>query len=244
VQELEQRVETLIDLIGVNGQPIDSQPFQPSNSTPATSASIGPVETSHPTVLGNTAYSSPEETSTNTTNNYGKSDAYDPIEAGTVSEHRASLLLNQFRNSFTLTFPFVVIPASANVDNLRRHRPFLFLAIMATMTFETPTIQHALEAEFKCQIASRVVRSSHKSLEILQGLLVYAASYHFFYKPKNQQLSVILQLCVAMTQGLNLTKDSRSKARSQDPTRDPRESLEQSSAEKRAFLGTFCVVTR
>jgi hypothetical protein len=242
VKELEQRVETLIDLIGVNGQPIDSQPFHPSNSTPATSASIAPIETSHTTVSANTAYSSPEETSTSTTNNYGKSDAYDPIEAGTVSEHCATPLLDQFRNSFTSSFPFVMIPASANVGTLRRHQPFLFLAIMATMTFETPTIQHALVAELKCQIASRVIRSSHKSLEILQGLLVYAASYHFFHRPKNQQLSVILQLCVAMTQDLNLTKDPRSKARNQDPTRYSREPLEQSSAEKRAFLGTFFVV--
>ena len=50
---------------------------------------------------------------------------FDPIEAGIVDEDRAAALLDQFRNSFVLSFPFVVIPSSATVDILRRSQPFL-----------------------------------------------------------------------------------------------------------------------
>lgn len=235
---LEQRVESLIDLLAVNGQNNSSQA---PNSTPA-SVSTVPAETVHPEVSASPAYSTPEETSANPPKDYGQIDAYDPIEAGMITEERASLLLEQFKESFILSFPFVVVPASANMDTVRRHQPFLFLAIMATMTFETPTIQHALSEEFKSQIASRIIGYSHKSLEILKGLLVYAAWYHFFYRPKNQQLSVVIQLCVAMTQDLCLAKDQKDKAQMLDPKRSPREAIERVSAEKRAFLGTYFVV--
>jgi hypothetical protein len=227
-----------MDLLAANGQNNSSQA---PNGTPV-SVSIAPAETVHHAPSANSAYSTPEVTPANRPKDYGQIDAYDPIEAGMITEERASLLLKEFKESFILSFPFVVVPASENVETVRRHQPFLFLAIMATMTFETPTIQHALVEEFKSQIASRIIGYSHKSLEILQGLLVYAAWYHFFYKPKNQQLSVVIQLCVAMTQDLSLAKDQKDKARMLDPRRSPREAIERVSAEKRAFLGTYFVV--
>jgi hypothetical protein len=238
VKQLEQRVESLIDLLAVNGQHNDDQA---STGTPA-SVFTASVETDYPVASATTAYSTPEETSANQSKDYGQIPAYDPIEAEMITEDHASLLLKQFRESFILSFPFVVVPASANVNTMRRHQPFLFLAIMATMTFKTPIIQHALAEEFKSQIASRIIGYSHKSLEILMGLLIYAAWYHFFYRPKNQQLSVVIQLCVAMTQDLSLAKDQKDKARILDPKRSPREAIERSSAEKRAFLGTYFVV--
>jgi len=64
--------------------------------------------------------------------------------------------------------------------------------------------------------------------------------YHFFYNPIEQQMAIMLQLCVAMVQDLGLSRNPRGKARKiilgeygHRPTH------EQSLAEKRAFLGTY-----
>lgn len=238
-------MESLIDLLGANCQTTTSQA---TDSIPVTSASTVSSEAFHISVPSRGAenstdnYNTPVETPDNRSAKYGKIEVFDPIEVGIINEDRAILLLNHFRSSFILSFPFIVIPASDTVDTLRRHQPFLFLAIMATMTYETPPIQHALAEEFKGQIASRIIGCAHKSLEILQGLLVYVAWYHSFYKPKNQQLATVLQLCVALTQDLNLTKDQKDKGRKPTPTENPRESAERASAEKRAFLGTYFLV--
>jgi hypothetical protein len=123
-------------------------------------------------------------------------------------------------------FPFVVIDASVSVDALRHKLPFLFHAIMAVMTYTTPSIQRTLSEEFQRQIANRIVILGHKSLEILQGLLVYVAWYHYFHDLKKQQLATILQLCVAQVLDLGLPRDRNSRP-------------ERSSEEKRAYLGTY-----
>lgn len=169
-------------------------------------------------------------------------DTYDPIEAGVIEEDSAGLLLDQFRGSFAWSFPFVVIPESTDVNTLRLQQPFLFLAIMAVMTHATPSIQRVLGAELKSQISLRIVGKSHKSLEILQGLLVYSGWYHFFYHPEDQQLAIIIQLCVAMVQDLGLSKNPRDKLRKLALTEEQCGLVfkaERSAAEKRAFLGTY-----
>ena len=113
---------------------------------------------------------------------------------------------------------------------------------MAVMTFETPSIQQSLAKELQRQISWRIIRQSHKSLEILQGLLVYVAWYQSFYRPKSQQLAIVLQLCVAMNQDLSLTKDPKDKARKLALLNGLHNPTERSAAEKRALLGTYFLI--
>ncbi|KAF2707864.1 hypothetical protein K504DRAFT_458347 [Pleomassaria siparia CBS 279.74] len=252
VKQLEQRVESLIGFLGTNGhstsvQQLDSTTFTPESTTRSTilgQALYPYVPTDHgEDSTGD--FTTPSETPDDHSSRYGKSAAFDPIEAGIIDEECATDLLNRFRDESASCFPFVLISRSDTVATLRRHRSFLFLAIMTIMTFETPMKQQQLAEEFKGQIASQIIGHSMKSLEILQGLLVYAAWYHFFYQSKNQQLAITLQLCVAMAQDLNLTKGSKEKEKEKERTRNhplpgvPIEALEESTAEKRAFLGTY-----
>lgn len=168
---------------------------------------------------------------------------YDPIADKSLCPIHAGVLLNEFRKSFVLAFPFVVVSPTATVDSLRSQQPFLFLAIMAVTANDIPTTQSLLAQKLKEQIAVRIIGRSHKSLEILQGLLIYVAWYHQFYRPMTQQLSITLQLCVAMIQDLGLSKNPKDKARKTTLTEDQSGiayKSQRTNAEKRVFLGTYC----
>lgn len=169
-------------------------------------------------------------------------EAYDPVKAGIISEHAASKLVEEFKQSFVLGFPFVVIPPSVDTDTLRTTCPFLFLSILTITSYRTPDIQRELGNQLKSQIALRIIEHSHKSLEILQGLLVYGAWYHFFYRPANQQLAVVIQLCVAIVQDLALSKNPKEKEKKPRANEDPFATsplMDRGSAGERAYLGTY-----
>jgi hypothetical protein len=100
--------------------------------------------------------------------------AYDPVEAGVIDEEHAYRVVEGFKTSFTTSFPFVLVETDA--ATLRQERPFLFHAILTVGVYDTPQIQCFLAAELRRQLA-RVIEHSRKSLEILQGLLVYGAWY-------------------------------------------------------------------
>ena len=55
---------------------------------------------------------------------------YDPVNAGLLDEQMADVLLDEFRQSYTPSFPFVVVPPNVSANVLRRSQPFLFHAIM------------------------------------------------------------------------------------------------------------------
>ncbi|EAT91232.1 hypothetical protein SNOG_01583 [Parastagonospora nodorum SN15] len=151
--------------------------------------------------------------------------AYDPVDAGILQGSEATELLDEFRRDYTDCFPFVVVDPALDVDTLRQEQPFLFLSIMSIMAYRTPSIQRALGEAFRRQIGTRIVGSSHKGLEMLQGLLLYSAYYHYYYRPRQQQL-------VLMTQILSVKAKSRGFS-------DAPSVL--TNAENRAMLGTFYI---
>jgi hypothetical protein len=168
-------------------------------------------------------------------------EAYDPIAAGVIDEQHATLLLHEFKTMFIFSFPFVII--NDDMPTLRREHPFLFHAILAVTSYASPRIQHQLAIELKRQVA-RLIEHSQKGLGVLQGLLVYAAWYHAFYHPATQQLGTIIQLCVAMVQDLDLTRNIKTKLSNLSEGRNlysANEKALRSLADYRALLGTYCL---
>ncbi|KAF2035936.1 hypothetical protein EK21DRAFT_106773 [Setomelanomma holmii] len=164
-------------------------------------------------------------------------EAYDPIDVGVLDEEHAYRLVQEFRTSFVSSFPFIVLDGDG--PSLRRQAPFLFLAILTITAYDTPRIQCLLSEELRRQMA-RTIEHCRKSLDILQGLLVYGAWYHTFYRPANQQLAIIVQLCVALVQDLGLSSPAKPKPNKWSFADcgilgRPKGSL----AEKRAYLGTY-----
>jgi len=135
--------------------------------------------------------------------------AWDPLAKGLLKESEAITMLEEFRRDFADYFPFVVVDASMTVDIFRREQPFLFLSIMTTMSYTRPRTQRMLADEFRDQIAARIVSCSLKGLEVLQGLLVHAAYYHYVYRTGKSQVSLIVQLCVATSLDMGLVQKCR-----------------------------------
>lgn len=98
----------------------------------------------------------------------------DVITKGYVTVEEADQYVRNFRLK-TVYFPFVVVPISATLDSLRRERPFLLCVIIllgCSQSFSAK--QKALEGEFLEMFAKKSIVEGEKSLDLLQGLLVYA----------------------------------------------------------------------
>lgn len=152
---------------------------------------------------------------------------------GLVSAERQ---LETFRRCFVNYFPFVVVPPTVSVEALRYDSPFLFLCIMAATSFENPILQRRLGQDIKKQICDRLVMGLEASMDLLQGLLVFVAWYHFFCVPGKHQYFLMSQLCVNMCHELRLDLNDKGK-RSLEEAQNQRKA--HNPAEMRALLGTY-----
>jgi hypothetical protein len=226
MKQLEQRVETLVGMLSANGVHPSLLPNTDLHTFTTTgSDTTDPVELDESSVPCDT----PDTPCSSASDAFAP---YDPVETGLMEEEETVRLLNEFRQESSDSFPFVIVESSVNAISLRREQPFLFLSIMAATTYRTPNTQCVLAGIFRDQVAVRIVQNSHKGLEMLQGLLVYSAYYHYYYRPGKQQLALMIQMSVAMAQEIGLSK----KCRNRDVT-DTAPLL--SAAENRALLGTY-----
>lgn len=84
----------------------------------------------------------------------------------------AEKLLSAFRDKAPL-FPFVNIPDNATVSSLSRSSPFLLLAILAVAARKDTPLNYQMDHEFRRILSEKVVVEGQKSLDFLQGLLLY-----------------------------------------------------------------------
>ena len=154
--------------------------------------------------------------------------------------------LTIFRRDFCPEFPFVLLSSDETSESLRRNKPFLSLSILAATSYAHPQLQRGLAREISKQIASRMIIDNEKSLDLLQGLLVHLAWYHYyFHEGGSSQILLLLQLCVTLVNRMGLTRDHSTcgTAKYDQLAEAPQEigtSPEKSSLpELRAFLGTF-----
>lgn len=71
-------------------------------------------------------------------------------------------------------FPFVVIPSNTTAQHLRTSKPFLFLSIMAVSSYQKTGQQTTLSMEIMKRLSEQMLIRGEKSLDLLQGILVYA----------------------------------------------------------------------
>ncbi|KAJ5976216.1 hypothetical protein N7481_009923 [Penicillium waksmanii] len=90
------------------------------------------------------------------------------------SEKEGELLLEHFATKMVHLFPFVVIPTSVTAEQLRQEKPFLFLNL-AMVACQSASRQRELSKTVKEYVAEHIVLRSERSLDLLQGLLVFLA---------------------------------------------------------------------
>ncbi len=73
-------------------------------------------------------------------------------------------------------FPCVVLPANATVASLAAERPFVLLAVLSAASASRSLQGHGLyDEEFRKILGLKFVAGGERTLELLQGLLVYCA---------------------------------------------------------------------
>ena len=86
----------------------------------------------------------------------------------------AAALLATFRNDMLAHFPCIVIEDAATVTDLARERPFVLLAVLAASSSSRTLQGHNLyDEEFIKILGLKFVAGGDRSVELLQGLIVY-----------------------------------------------------------------------
>jgi len=76
-------------------------------------------------------------------------------------------------------FPAVVFPPGTTADEVRREKPTLFLAILASASrMNHQDLHHALHKEVSRALAEKIMINGEKTLEMVQALLVTALWYY------------------------------------------------------------------
>lgn len=87
----------------------------------------------------------------------------------------AEKLLQTFRIMLK-HFPCVALPPDATVMSLSKTKPFLLLAILSTASGSSALQGHTLyDEEFRKVLGLKFVAGGERTLELLQGLLIYTA---------------------------------------------------------------------
>jgi hypothetical protein len=96
------------------------------------------------------------------------------LEPRKVTLGDAERLLSSYQKKASF-FPFVNVPVDATVPQLSKKSPFLLLAILNSAAIDDPYLYHQMEHEFKRVLSGKIIVEGKKSLDFLQGLLVYIA---------------------------------------------------------------------
>jgi hypothetical protein len=169
---MEEKINDIFTLLASN-RPFTEGATPPS--LPDTFSLPEPSSSSHSnsiTTQISTPNSAPAFSGINHLPNLGLSAVQDVITKGLVTFEEAEQCLEFFRAQAP-RFPFVLLNPRASVGSIRRERLFLLLSILAVATQANPKLQEQIELELRESLSKRVVVNMEKSLEVLQGLLVY-----------------------------------------------------------------------
>jgi len=90
----------------------------------------------------------------------------------------AQNLLDTFRTSMLSYLPCTLIPEDATVTSMATERPFVLLAVLAAASSSRTLQGHSLyDDEFRKILGLKFVAGGERSIELLQGLVIYVAWY-------------------------------------------------------------------
>ncbi|KAI0838307.1 hypothetical protein F5Y06DRAFT_269107 [Hypoxylon sp. FL0890] len=131
----------------------------------------------------------------------------------------AAKLLESFRSMLPYC-PCVVLPDDADVRSMARSMPFVLLAILAVTSCSSSLQGHSLyDEEFRKVLGLKFVAGGERSLELLQGLIIYCSWYPFHLRPKNKQLMQYLRMAVDIVHDLELDEETDMNLATQSPER-------------------------
>jgi hypothetical protein len=92
----------------------------------------------------------------------------------------ANQRLKTYRQEMMPLFPFLWISQDESPDSLFRERPMLYMAIMVVTCQENIEMQQELAQQYREELGRRIWTRTEKSVQLLQGIMVYLAWYVFY----------------------------------------------------------------
>ncbi|KAF1960558.1 hypothetical protein CC80DRAFT_259436 [Byssothecium circinans] len=252
VAEMERKLDKLSAIVTATPVPkaapqpslpfVTTVPSQVGDTVPPTSTPVSAVpppptaSLAKPTVLPNPR-ETPEsamsfwESISDTISGLGR---LDPVIRSISVIHMQSLL-ESYRTMADF-FPFVTLPKDCLCRDLIQRRPMLMFAVLTAGSYDSALLQLTLSREFRKVIMVKIM-NGEKSLDLLQGLLVFIAWHHHYMDAQAVSIRLLLQMCIGIAGDLGLD-NLLSTARSpllRDDGRD-REA-------KRAYLGCYYVAS-
>ncbi|TGO08290.1 hypothetical protein BTUL_0216g00170 [Botrytis tulipae] len=250
VAEMEQKLDGILNLLAAKSQ-AESQPN--STSTPESPQENMPLdlsemfELSFPLLpLDNTSSKPFQHMSLSTPSNLNYGGLNDVISRCIISTKQAEEALKEFASRAS-AFPFVLIPPQASLESLRHERPLLLLGILASTSQNNIPVQHLLESELRETISSRTIMHGEKSIDLLQGILLYLAWYHYHYNPEKENLFQLTQMANAMVIDLGLHRPKFGEVQTSYSNtlgfECPKKFTPIQIEERRTLIGCFCLTS-
>ena len=82
-----------------------------------------------------------------------------------------------FQDHMSPIFPFVVVPVGMSPAEVARSKPVLWMAIGLVARWQNEEKRSTLSRVFRSEVGHRVFVGEEKTLDLLQGILVYTAWY-------------------------------------------------------------------
>ncbi|PWY88816.1 hypothetical protein BO94DRAFT_52697 [Aspergillus sclerotioniger CBS 115572] len=138
---------------------------------------------------------------------FGADTDQDFISRGLFTLLECEELLAKFRTHKMPQFPFVIVPTQLGVPTLRQEFPFLLLCIITASLEHKPSLQHHMEHEVRKVIATRLIINMERNMDLLLGLLIHIAWYHYHWRTYHTQVYMLLQMAIMVVVALGLDKD-------------------------------------
>ncbi|RDL40971.1 uncharacterized protein BP5553_00950 [Venustampulla echinocandica] len=121
-----------------------------------------------------------------------------------------SWLLNIFRDTYLIHFPFVKIPPETSAEDLWVRRPWVYYAVIMVASQSNRTRQLEMAKHMTTEVATALIIRGEKNLDMLQGLLIHNAwCYNFSPQTPHTQSTAVFQLAHTMIFDLGLNKPVR-----------------------------------
>jgi hypothetical protein len=148
-------------------------------------------------------------------------------------------LLSIYKNQLSSPLPFVIIPTGTTPQQLHATRPFLMKVIRMVASVRHLRSVRAQSRAVMEHISNAILMRSERSLDLLQGILVFLGSYHY-HCMAHAQFNPLIRLAVSLVEDLDLGTCPKSRQkRSQMPLVRAEEPATRTNEEKRTLLGVW-----
>lgn len=160
----------------------------------------------------------------------GKQD-FGPVESDEA-------LLSIYNNQLRSQFPFVVIPPGVNMVQLQQSRPFLAKVIRMVASIKCRRSMWGQSRAVMQHISDAVIMRSERSLDLLQGIIVFLGYYHY-YCLAHGQFSNLTHLAISMIGDMGLERRTKLRETALYSAMDPEERRVITNEERRCLVGAW-----